>query len=245
MSDARAEVMANIRRALGVTGREGPRVQAVTNRLAERPRGIVPARGRLPAAERVALFAAKAATAAASVAHVAGAAEVPGEVARFLRDNNLPATVRRAPDQRLADMPWAATTLDVLVGASVGNDVNAVSHAFGGIAETGTLALVSGPDNPTSLNFLPDTHLVVLSAADIAGDLETVLDRVPRGAGGLALPRTINLVTGPSRSADIEQTLILGAHGPRRCTLSSWTREPVATGVQEPSCRPGATPHRR
>jgi L-lactate dehydrogenase complex protein LldG len=214
--DARADVMAGIRRALGVTGQERPRQQAVANRLAARPRGVIPARGQLPDAERVALFRTKAETAAATVAMVPAAADVPVEIARFLRDNNLPATLRRGPDPRLSAMPWEATALDVLVGRSHGDDVNAVSHALGGVAETGTLALVSGPDNPTSLNFLPDTHIVIVAAADIAGDLETVFDRVPRGQGGAALPRTINLVTGPSRSADIEQTLILGAHGPRR-----------------------------
>jgi L-lactate dehydrogenase complex protein LldG len=89
----------------------------------------------------------------------------------------------------------------------------AVSHAFGGVAESGTLVLTSGRDNPTTLNFLPDTHIVVIDAKDIAGDYETLWARL-RGQG--AMPRTVNWITGPSRSADIEQTLILGAHGPRR-----------------------------
>ena len=85
------------------------------------------------------------------------------------------------------------------------------------VAETGTLVLTSGPDNPTTLNFLPDTHIVVVDAKDIAGDYETVWHaRCARHYGEGALPRTVNLITGPSRSADIEQTLILGAHGPRR-----------------------------
>jgi L-lactate dehydrogenase complex protein LldG len=90
-----------------------------------------------------------------------------------------------------------------------------VSHAFGGVAETGTLIVASGPDNPTTLNFLPDTHIVVIDAKDIAGDYETVWQRV-RETFGDALPRAINMITGPSRSADIGQILILGAHGPRR-----------------------------
>jgi L-lactate dehydrogenase complex protein LldG len=91
-----------------------------------------------------------------------------------------------------------------------------VSHAFAGVAETGTLVMASGADNPTTLNFLPDTHIVVVDAKDVAGDYEMVWARVRETFGTDALPRAINLITGPSRSADIAQILILGAHGPRR-----------------------------
>ncbi len=213
MSDARSDVLAGIRRALGVTGREQTRRSAVVNRLDQHPRGVIPARGQLPDDERLALFKAKAEKASATVAVVADDAAVPAEIARYLREANLPATLRRGDDPRLARMPWDGTTLTLSTGASDGSDLNAVSYALAGVAETGTLALLSGADNPTSLNFLPDTHVVVLSGGDIAGDLETVFASLPRDS---ALPRSVNLVTGPSRSADIEQTLILGAHGPRR-----------------------------
>ena len=97
-----------------------------------------------------------------------------------------------------------------------GKDLAAVSHAFGAVAESGTLMLVSGADNPTTLNFLPDTHMVVVDAKDVAGDYESLWRRLREKFGDGLMPRTVNLITGPSRSADIEQTLILGAHGPRR-----------------------------
>jgi len=93
--------------------------------------------------------------------------------------------------------------------------LSSVSRAFAGVAETGTLVLTSGADNPTSLNFLPDNHIVVIDAKDVAGDYEAVWPRLREKFGDL-MPRVVNLITGPSRSADIEQTLILGAHGPRR-----------------------------
>jgi L-lactate dehydrogenase complex protein LldG len=112
-------------------------------------------------------------------------------------------------------MPWEEErTLTVSTGASAGNDLAAVSHAFGAVAESGTLMLTSGADNPTTLNFLPDTHVVVVAAADVTGDYETLWQRLRERLG--AMPRTVNLITGPSRSADIGQTLVLGAHGPRR-----------------------------
>jgi L-lactate dehydrogenase complex protein LldG len=119
-------------------------------------------------------------------------------------------------DLRLRAMAWDATSLEVKRGKSDGHDLNGVSHAFGAVAESGTLVLVSGPENPSTVNFLPDNHIVVLATKDITGDYESVLARVREVYGRGAMPRTVNFITGPSRSADIEQTLLLGAHGPRR-----------------------------
>ncbi len=215
MSAARDDILANIRRSLGVSGTEAPRRANVTTRLENAPAGIIPERGQLSPAARVALFKEQAERAQASVSEVARPEDVPGEVARFLRDRNLPATVRIGADARLAGMPWSETALEVTSGRSDGADPNAVSHAFGGAAESGTLAMISGPDNPTTLNFLPDNHIVVVSASEIAGDYETIWRRLRDKLGKGVMPRTVNFITGPSRSADIEQTLLLGAHGPR------------------------------
>jgi L-lactate dehydrogenase complex protein LldG len=213
---AREEILAALRRSLHVTGNEAPRRAAVEARLAGAPAGIIPKRGQGTLRERADTFKAEAARAQASLAEVAAPADAPGEIARFLRENNLPAALRMGGDARLEALPWDATTLEISHGPSDGHDLNAVSAAFAAVAETGTLALVSGPDNPTTLNFLPDNHIVVVFAADLVGDFESVFVklRAVYGAGGA--PRTLNFITGPSRSADIEQTLLLGAHGPRR-----------------------------
>jgi L-lactate dehydrogenase complex protein LldG len=215
VTSAREDIVANIRRSLGVSGSEAPRRANVATRLQSAPAGIIPARGQLDPAGRVAMFKEQAERAQASVSAVARPEDVPGEVARFLRDHNLPATVRMGADARLVDMPWGQTALEVATGRSDGGDPNAVSHAFAGIAESGTLALISGPDNPTTLNFLPDNHIIVVAAADIIGDYETIWQRLRERVGKGTMPRTVNMITGPSRSADIEQTLLLGAHGPR------------------------------
>ena len=213
---ARDEIFASLRRSLRVTGEEAPRRAAVAARLAHAPVGIVPRRGHGEAAERLATFKSEAERVQATIAEAAAAADVPAEIARYLRENNLPATIRFGDDPRLADMPWAETALEVARGPSEGDDLNAVGAAFAGVAETGTLALVSGPDNPTTLNFLPDNHIVLVFARDVVGDYESVFARLRAEHGAGALPRTLNFITGPSRSADIEQTLLLGAHGPRR-----------------------------
>ena len=213
---ARDEIFATIRRSLKVGPVDAPRREAVAARLAQASAGIRPQRGQGEAAERIATFRFEAERVQATVAEVVAAADVPAEIARYLSDNNLSATLRFGDDPRLAEMPWPATALEIARGPSEGHDLNAVSAAFAAVAETGTLALVSGADNPTTLNFLPDNHFVVVFAADVVGDYESVFAKLRGAYGKGGAPRTLNFVTGPSRSADIEQTLLLGAHGPRR-----------------------------
>jgi len=202
---------------LAVTGQEAPRRKEVEDRLRGHPAGIIPQRGQLAAAERLGLFTRMLEGASGSVDVVADAGEIPAAVGAFLRRHNLPLAVRRGGDPVLASLPWEREpALDVTVGVSDGQQLASISHAFGAVAETGTVMLTSGPDNPTTLNFLPDNHIVVLDAKDLTGDYEAQLQRLRERFGVGELPRVVNLITGPSRSADVEQTLILGAHGPRR-----------------------------
>lgn len=212
---SRERVLGSIRRSLGVSGNERLRAANVEDRLERAPRGIIPTRGQIEAPARLALFAQKAEGVQCTVRRVAQAREVPHAVAEYLRDSNLPAALRMGDDPRLAGLPWSDTALEITQGRSHGADLCAVSHAEAGVAETGTLVLISGHENPTSLNFLPDNHIVVLQAADIAGDLESVWTRIRKKYGKGGMPRTVNCITGPSRSGDIEQTILLGAHGPR------------------------------
>ena len=213
---SRDAVFSKIRRSLGVEAADAGRRAIVIARLNSAPRGVIPARGQLPPEERIALFARMAEKVSASVARVAAATEFPEAVAQFLRAHNLPAELRMGDDAWLDDMPWEWTQLSVKRGAADANDMVGVSHALAGVAESGTLVLTSGPDNPTTVNFLPETHVVAIAAGDIVGDYETAWDLLRTRYGKGVLPRTVNMITGPSRSADIEQTLLLGAHGPKR-----------------------------
>ncbi len=215
-NDARAQILGGIRRSLRRGELSGDARKAAETRLAEPPRGPSVARAQLPQAEKVALFCQWAETLNATVARV-GPAEVPGEVSAYLARNNLPASVAMAPSPLLEGYDWASQKmLSIRRGRGEGSDQVSVTGAFAGIAETGTLVMASGPDHPVSLNLLPDTHVVVLRESDIVGGYEDAWGRLRARYGKNLMPRTVNTITGPSRTGDIEQTIELGAHGPRR-----------------------------
>jgi len=216
MTGARDTMLAEIRRALGRES-SGPAATAVASRLAAHPVGPVPARARGTRVELLDRFALMVEASAASIVKIASPAEVPRAVAAFLVRHNLPAELRLAPDPALTSLPWAGTpTLSISSGPARPDDVVALTPAFAGVAETGTLVMVSDPATPTLLNFLPDTHIVLLRSHQVVGGFEEVLARLRHRYGEGTLPRTVDLITGPSRSGDIEQILQMGAHGPRR-----------------------------
>jgi L-lactate dehydrogenase complex protein LldG len=120
-----------------------------------------------------------------------------------------------APHPELQAIPWdSRPLLEIRQGRAEATDAVSVQHAFAGIAETGTLMLPSSSQRPVTLNLLADTEVVLLRASAVVGAYEEGWDRLRTEIGGM--PRNVMFVTGPSRSADIEQTLELGAHGPRR-----------------------------
>ena len=209
----RDAVLGMLRRATGRDANMAEAAAAVRTRLAAHARNTIPARGQRETHGLLELFTEQARSVDASVAIVDDFGAVPGAVADYLRGENLPTRLRMAPDPRLDACPWDdAPTLEITRGKGEAEDVVALTGVFAGIAETGTLMLISGPDSPTTLNFLPDAHIAVLNAADLVGCYEDGWDRL-RATG--RMPRSVNFITGPSRSADIEQTLQLGAHGPR------------------------------
>lgn len=213
---ARDVMLADIRRALG---RKGP-VDAATRaalqaRLGAHKVNLVPKRGLVEGREKIEAFVKMAEFSLATIRRVRSDAEVPLAVTEYLKSQNLPPRLRMAPDKKLDEIPWSsAKLLQIARGKPDPQDEVGLTGAFAGIAETGTLMLLSGPDSPSTLNFLPETHVVVVRAGRILGSYEDGWAAL-RQAGG-DLPRTVNFITGPSRSGDIEQTLQLGAHGPRR-----------------------------
>jgi L-lactate dehydrogenase complex protein LldG len=215
MSEARTQILTSIRRSLKRDVATPEQTAGVENRLKDHARNLVPERSRLSHSDRIDLFVSMATEVAATVDRLPNLSRVPHAVADYLASQNLPAEVKVAPDQQLASIPWnKRPTLTVDHGRAADRDLTSVTAAFAAVAETGTLMMLSGPEHPTTLNLMPDTHIVVLRADQVVGSYEDGWDAVRRRDKGM--PRTVNFITGPSRTGDIEQTLQLGAHGPRR-----------------------------
>ncbi len=217
MSGARELILGRVRSALGRGPLDAAQAEELRARIAAHRRNTIPARAAaLAPAARLDLFVAMAEEAAATVTRVSSLAAVPEAVANYLAAANLPAEIRMAPDPALDAMPWSERPLlNLRRGRAEADDAVSLTPCFAAIAETGTLMLASGPQTPTTLNFLPDTHIVVVHAGQVVASYEDALDRLRAGSSA-GLPRTVNFITGPSRTGDIEQRIELGAHGPRR-----------------------------
>ena len=146
--------------------------------------------------------------------------EIPAAVARYVNALDLPPALAAQKSQRgvcwpeFAELDWAGAGLAIEARPTRGDDRLGITGAFCAIAETGTLVVLSGADSPTATTLLPDTHIAVLAADRIVAGMEEAFALIRRERG--SVPRAINLISGPSRTGDIEQTIVLGAHGPYR-----------------------------
>jgi L-lactate dehydrogenase complex protein LldG len=218
VSQAREGILATIRNSLG-RGRLNPNREAeLRARVAAHRRNLVPARATaLSERKRVELFVAMAEEVQATVTRVCFPAAVPEAIARYLAAENLPAELVMAPDLSLDEIPWNTwPLLQIRRGRAEAEDRVSVTACHAAIAETGTLMLISGAHTPTTLSFLPETHIAVVRRDQVVATYEDGWDRLRVAAESEALPRAVNFITGPSRTADIEQHIELGAHGPRR-----------------------------
>lgn len=171
-------------------------------------------RGPLPPIEAdvVGRFRARAESMQATTDDVATWDAVPAAVAAYLRTHALP--VAGAVSPQLADLDWAGAGVELRSGLAAPHDLIGVTPVFAAIAETGTLMLVSAPDTPAGVSLLPETHIAIVARDRIVPYMEDAWDLLRRERG--ELPRAVNFVSGPSRTADIDQQIVLGAHGPYR-----------------------------
>ncbi len=207
---ARDNILARVRKGLGLPGNiPGAESDKARAYMAQQARGPRPTYGW---SDNVARFCERSEKLGSTVDRVASLAEVPQAVARYLQSKGLPTSAVAWP--ALQDMPWSAAGLEVQARAARGSDLVGITGAFCAVAETGTLMLLSGEDTPATVSLLPETHIALVDVTRIVPGMEEAwaLMKAERGAP----PRAVNFVSGPSRTADIEQTIVIGAHGPYR-----------------------------
>ncbi|MBL4646198.1 MAG: lactate utilization protein [Hyphomicrobiales bacterium] len=211
----RSAILSKIRK--NIANADDPkRLNAVNARLQSRPVGLIPARGRKPHDKQVELFCAQAEKVQSTVTRLSSIDKLPDALSDYLRSRNLPQKLIMGSDPRFDGAGLQKSkVLEIKKGPSDGSDMVGLGYAVAAVAETGTLMMQSGQDNPTSNNFLPETHIVVINASDVTGDYEAAWQSLRVKNAHAGMPRTVNMITGPSRSGDIEQKILLGAHGPR------------------------------
>lgn len=216
MSSSREAVLGRIRLAIGRKPDAQVRARAqVEERLARSESNLLPARGQLDDVARVELFVTMAEKVGARVRRLQNLNEVPEVVTGYLREHNLPQKLVIAPDPLLDACGWESQPLlRTHSGTAADNDPVGLTIAQAGVAETSTLMLASAPERPTLLAFLPETSIVLLSAGAVFGAYEQAIAAF--AADNAGPPRSINFITGPSRTGDIAQKIELGAHGPKR-----------------------------
>ncbi len=226
-------ILGAIRRGLKRGELPGDQQAMLRARMAKPPRQLIPLRSQVARPEQVALLVRNIEKEFGTLVRVPDGDAVPEVVATYLAAQNLPSELAMAPHPELQALPWSSRPLLLIrEGRAQATDLVSLQQGFAGIAETGTLMLPGTAERPTTLNLLADTAIVVLRATRVVGAYEDAWDLLRREnadalTGGF-MPRNVMLVTGPSRSADIEQTLELGAHGPRRLHVVLIEDDPAA-----------------
>lgn len=197
---------------------EAEAIATVERRVFHPVPNIIPARGQLDLEGRIDLFTTMALNVQAEVERVPKLSGVPTAVASFLRRHNLPQKLVAAADPILRRAGFERQPLlRVRFGDPEETDLIGLTVAFAGVAETGTVMLCSSAERPTLLAFLPENSLIVLSSAEVYGAYEQAWQQLRETSYGP--PRSVNFITGPSRTGDIAQKLELGAHGPRQLAI--------------------------
>jgi len=213
---ARDATLARVKKALGKSGDRAAARADAERYMAARTQGPRPA---MPV-DLVDKFLQRATDMQSTVERIAARAEIPRAVARYLDALVLPPALAAQQSRagvcwpEFANLDWASAGLAIEPRPTQGHDRIGITGTFCAIAETGTLVVLSGAETPTASTLLPDTHIAVVRPDRIVSGMEEAFDLVRRERG--AMPRAINMISGPSRTGDIEQTIQLGAHGPFR-----------------------------
>jgi len=213
---SRDAVLGRVRRALRHDGDRGAARGAAEAYVAAHAQGPRPTRPD----DLVAHFRQRATDMASTVESVASLADIPAAVARYIDALVLPPALAAQQSRQgvcwpeFAGLDWQGAGLQIEARPTLGNDRLGITGCMCAIAETGTLVFTTGADTPSASALLPDTHIAVLRAARVVPGMEDAFALIRRERE--VLPRAVNMISGPSRTGDIEQTIVLGAHGPFR-----------------------------
>ena len=147
---------------------------------------------------------------------ILGAADRSAAVAcigEYIADRHGRRKVVAGKDPRLAALPWREGGVLPRFGLIENGDSVGVSYARRAIAETGSIILEGGRDNPVSNSLLPEDHIVLVDSTDVVARLD---DAWPGAGCGQERrgPRCLQIISGPSSTADIALNMVYGAHGP-------------------------------
>jgi L-lactate dehydrogenase complex protein LldG len=209
---ARENILARIRKAQGRSGSEPTQAElaAVREAIARHEVGPQPAFAHAP--DRLGQFRKECERLSTTHASVASLQEVPAEVARYLGSSGL--EKRLVGWHEFAGLDWAGAGIAFDDRPANGDDATGLTGCHCAIAETGTVLLLSSPQTPKVTALLPETHICVVRASRVLDTMEDTFELLRREVGDP--PRAVFFVSGPSRTADIEQTIVIGAHGPYR-----------------------------
>lgn len=209
---ARDAILGRIRKAHGRAGSEPTEseLQLVRAQIAQHTPGPQPSIAR--AADPVEQFRRECDRVGTTHSHAVDREAVPHEVARYLQANDLERRV--VGWHELVSLDWDSAGITFEDRLAHGEDRTGITGCFCAVAETGTLLMLSSPQHPKKTALLPETHVAVVSTSRMVATMEAAfaLLRAERGE----LPRATWFVSGASRTADIEMTLVIGAHGPYR-----------------------------
>lgn len=215
----KVSIFANIKQNLNISGEfaTSERREKVIARINSDPRHTVPSRAIGSDKELVEEFIKRATLAGAQIIESESMFKVPELVDNWLDLRQLN-TIKCATTETINALKWKNENRERTFGTANIKDKTCLTDAYAAIAETGTIVVISSPETPTLQAFLPDYHLVIVKRSQIVGSYEKTLYKL-RKEFKESLPRNVNFITGPSRSADIEQTLLMGAHGPKELIL--------------------------
>lgn len=206
---ARDNILGRIRTALGRRAPlTEPQAADMRGKLRMHPRGPQPDMS-WDLLER---FKARCQVLSTTVDEIGDTAQAPAALARYLAERNLPTRGVCWPE--FDALQWEGAGLHIEARPAVGDDRLGITGAFCAIAETGTLMLLSGVRTHPATSLLPETHVAIVPVSRIVRSMEDGWDLLRREVG--ELPRQVAFVSGPSRTADIEMTLVIGIHGPYR-----------------------------